>query len=175
MYENKCIICWDKCSYKPCKCNAYIHEECLIKWNDSVYNNNLNSCPHCKNIINNNNNNNNNNNINIKIIITKFINEINLFCYELSYVIMINIKVFYVVILKLLNILYNILSIILVIISPIIIGILLYSINYILDMKKISYIKYIEQNLLTEWVMGVFIIYIVLNLYDNCKYNDCLE
>ena len=88
---------------------------------------------------------------------------------------MTNIKVFYVVILKLLNILYNILSIILVIISPIIIGILLYSINYILDMKKISYIKYIEQNLLTEWVMGVFIIYIVLNLYDNCKYNDCLE
>ena len=96
MYENKCIICLDKCSYKPCKCNAYIHEECLIKWNESIYNNNLNSCPHCKNIINYNN-------INIKKIINDFINELNLFFYELSYIIIMNIKFLYIIILKSIN------------------------------------------------------------------------
>ena len=46
--KENCIICLENCSEKICECNAYIHKSCLEKWNDSIYNVNQKTCPHCR-------------------------------------------------------------------------------------------------------------------------------
>lgn len=46
--KDQCIICLEDCSNKLCECDAFMHNHCLIKWNNSIYNPNSSTCPHCK-------------------------------------------------------------------------------------------------------------------------------
>jgi hypothetical protein len=174
MGYNQCIICLEKCNNSICICNAYYHDECLKKWNDSIYNLNKSKCPHCRNEIYVDINNSNSLKIKIRCnfcnsVYIYFINFCNsVYIYFINFIFnLINIceKCF-------LYIYYLIILLCSIIIFPFIIGGILFSISS--GTKNINELcDYLIHNIMCEWFVGIIILIIVLHIWAKCKMNEC--
>jgi len=169
----RCIICLEKCSHKPCICEAYIHKKCLKEWNNSIYNiNDDNTCPHCKKII---------------IIKEKYfknkkeyikIKSYNIFNIVKEYILNKNLDL--IICLKEIkyfieNVIYTLNNIIIIItftlLIPILMGGLIYSFNYISTKKEFrgEYYSFIINNIFIIWLLGFIIEMILMSRYEKYK------
>ena len=161
--KENCIICFENCSEKICECNAYIHKSCLEKWNDSIYNVNQKTCPHCRR----------------KIILKekcckKILNDIykcfnTMYNYFITFIHKLN-KLFINIIMKLY---YTFLFTFCVLIIPTLLGIIMYSIQYYYSNINHSYKDYIFHNIISEWLFGFILLIIILHIWAKCTMEDC--
>jgi hypothetical protein len=165
--KDQCIICLEDCSNKLCECDAFMHNHCLIKWNNSIYNPNSSTCPHCKK------------NIKIKekknypkiiyIHICKFINNVIQYLKNFTFTSINFMK-------ELCNTLFNILIfIVFCIIIPDIVGIILFSLYYLYNIDNIdlTYIDYIIKNMIMTWFSGFLNMLVIVHIWARCKAGEC--
>ena len=175
--KENCIICLENCTEKICECNAYIHKSCLEKWNDSIYNVNKKTCPHCKSEI---------------ILRETILNKIkfkensckcckNIFndickCFNTMY------NNFITVIHKLyklfIKLYYVCLFTFCFIIIPTLLGIIMYSMNYYYyyyysNSINYSYKDYIFHNIIAEWLLGFILLITILHIWARCTMGGC--
>ena len=177
--KENCIICLENCSEKICECNAYIHKSCLEKWNDSIYNVNQKTCPHCRREI-----------ILKEKCCKKFLNYIYKCCknilndickcfntmynYFITFIHKLN-KLFINIIIKLY---YVFLFIFCFIFIPTLLGIIMYSLNYYYYYSNsinnnYSYKDYIFHNIIAEWLLGFILLITILHIWAKCTMGDC--
>ena len=176
--KENCIICLEKCTEKICECNAYIHKPCLEKWNDSIYNVNQKTCPHCRREI-----------ILRETILNKIkfkenccdscniLNDI-CKCFNIMYnyfITFIHIlkKLFINIIIKLY---YVCLFTFCFIFIPTLLGIIMYSMNYYYSFSNSinnSYKDYIFHNIIPEWLLGFILLITILHIWAKCTMGDC--
>ena len=169
--KDQCIICMEDCSDKLCECNAFMHIHCLIEWNNSIYNINQSTCPHCKRAVN------------IKekkkyhkIIYIYLCNVIsNIIQYFKSFILS-SIKFMKDLCIMLFNI---IIFIVFCIIIPDIVGIILFSLYYLYDRDNIhfTYVDYIINNMIMTWFIGFLTMITIVHIWarrqtGNCRLND---
>ena len=175
--KENCIICLENCSEKICECNAYIHKSCLEKWNDSIYNVNQKTCPHCRREI---------------ILKEKCFKKIkfkenccNIFndickCFNTMYNNFITFihklkKLFINIIIKLY---YVCLFTFCFIFIPTLLGIIMYSLNYYYYYSNsininYSYKDYIFHNIIAEWLLGFILLITILHIWAKCTMGNC--
>ena len=185
--KDQCIICFENCSHKFCKCNAVIHKSCLKEWNNSIYNTNKSKCPHCKR------------NINIKehknypkivyndicnifnsihqYFITFILNLKELIC-SLFNSIHRNIIAFTSSLNELMNyscmkLYYIILFWLCCVVIPELLGIGLFSISYVYNDIDNDYNEYIKKNLISVWPSGFLMMIVILHIWTRCKSGRC--
>ena len=161
--KENCIICFENCSEKICECNAYIHKSCLEKWNDSIYNVNQKTCPHCRREI-----------ILREKCCKKILNDIyecfnTIHNYLITFIHELN-KLFVNIIMKLY---YTFLFTFCVLIIPTLLGIIMYSIQYYYSNINHSYKDYIFHNIISEWLFGFILLIIILHIWAKCTMGDC--
>ena len=169
--KDQCIICMEDCSDKLCECNAYMHLHCLIEWNNSIYNINQSTCPHCKR------------NITIKekkkyhkiiyIYLCDFIsNFINNIIQYFKNFILSSIKFMKDLGIMLFNIL---IFIVFCIIIPDIVGIILFSLYYLYnkDNIHITYVDYIVNNMIMTWFIGFLTMITIVHIWARRQTGDC--
>jgi hypothetical protein len=165
--KDKCIICMEYCSYKLCECNAFMHLHCFLKWNNSIYNINQSTCPHCKKPVH----------INEKkkyhkiiyIYLCNFIS--NIIQYFKSFILS-SIKFMKDLGIMLFNIL---IFIVFCIIIPDIVGIILFSLYYLYnkDNIQITYVDYIVNNMIMTWFIGFLTMITIVHIWVRRKTGDC--
>jgi len=167
--KRQCIICMENCSNKLCECDAFMHIKCLNKWNNSIYNLNINNstCPHCKRLINIKEK-----KIYHKIIYIYLCNFINNTIQYFKNFTLLSINFMKAVCITLFNI---IIFIIFCIIIPDIVGIILFSLYYIynIDIIHFTYVDYIINNLIITWFTGFLFMLIIVHIWARCNAGEC--
>ena len=175
--KENCIICLENCSEKICECNAFIHKSCLKKWNDSIYNMDQETCPHCKREII----------LKEKCLkkkkfkgkcckcLKKILNDIckclnTMYNYFITFIHKLK-KIFVNIIIKLY---YTFLFTFCFIFIPTLLGIIMYSIDYYFSNNiNYSYKDYIFHNIISEWLFGFISLIIILHIWAKCTMGDC--
>ena len=182
--KENCIICLEKCTENICECNAYIHNTCLEKWNDSIYNVNQKTCPHCRReiilretILNKIKFKENDCNCcNCCNCCKKILNDIckcfnTIYNYFITFIHKLY-KLFINIIIKLY---YVCLFTFCFIFIPTLLGIIMYSINYYYysNIINYSYKDYIFHNIIAEWLLGFILLITILHIWAKCKMGNC--